>query len=325
VLAEPCLFACGKNVILMKVLKPPKLNIGDTIGIVASSLPVLSSYRENYENRKNILLGMGFKIQKGKTIGKFRGWMAGTPEEIAQDINNMFADKSVKAIFAFDGGYSAISVIEHLNYDLIKQNPKPFMGMSDMTIYHLAIFSKTGMVGFHMDYLANFSGEFFLKFLTNPKVPGIIKSLTTWEVWKKGKTEGRLMGGILQRISMLAGTKYFPNIEDFDGAILFWEEIGVDITEIYQCLYQLKNMGILDRINGMLIGKIKYLKKMKQEEIIEPSVKEMVLEIMKDYNFPIMANLDFGHDTINIPMPIGIKVSFDSEKKELKFLEGAVI
>ena len=84
-------------------------------------------------------------------------------------------------------------------------------------------------------------------------------------------------------------------------------------------------MGILDRINGMLIGKIKYLKKMKQEEIVEPPVKEMVLEIMKDYNFPIMANLDFGHDTINIPMPIGIKVSFDSEKKELKFLEGAVI
>ena len=309
----------------MKVLKPPKLYTGDTIGIIASSLPVLPSYKENYEKRKKKIYELGFKIYEGKTIGPAKDFMAGTPQFVAEDINSMFADKSVKAIFAFDGGYSAISVIDCLDYGLISKNPKPFMGMSDMTIYHLAILKMTGMVGFHMDYLANFSGEFFLKFLTNPKAPGVIKPLTTLEVWKKGKAEGHLMGGILQRISMLAGTKYFPNIEDFDGAILFWEEVGVDITKIYQCLYQLKNMGILDRINGMLIGKIKYLKKMKQEEIVEPPVKEMVLEIMKDYDFPIMANMDFGHDTINIPMPIGVKVSFDTDKLELNFLESAVV
>ena len=166
--------------------------------------------------------------------------------------------------------------------------------------------------------------EFFLQFLTNTNAPGIIKPLSEWEQWKKGKVKGHLIGGLLERISVLSGTKYFPKIEDFDGAILFWEQVGGGITNIYQYLYQLKNMGIFERINGMLIGKIKYLKKMR-EEIKEPSVREVVLDILKEHKFPSMANMDFGHFAVNIPMPIGIKVSFDTSKKELNFLEGAVI
>lgn len=309
----------------MKILKPSKLNLGDTIGIVASSLPVLPEFKTQYEKGKKVLEDLGFKIYEGKTIGKVKGWMAGTPKEVAEDINNMFADKNIKAIIASDGGYSAISVIEHLDYDLISKNPKPFMGFSDMTIYHLAILSKTGMVGFHMDFLSTFTGKFFLEFLNKTKAPGIIKPLSEWEEWRKGNTEGQLIGGLLERISVLSGTKYFPKLEDFDGAIFFWEQVGGELVDIYQYLYQLKNMGIFDRISGMLIGKIKYLKKMRRTEVVEPSVKEMVLEVLKDYNFPIMANLDFGHFTINIPMPLGIKVSFDSSKLELNFLESAVI
>ena len=132
----------------MKLIKPHRLNIEDTIGIVASSLPVLPPFRESYERGKKVIYDLGFKIKEGKTIGRIKWWMGGTPKEVAEDINNMFADKSVKAIMAQTGGYSAISVLEHLNYELISKNPKPFIGMSDMTVYHLAILTKTGMVGF---------------------------------------------------------------------------------------------------------------------------------------------------------------------------------
>lgn len=327
----------------MKVIKPNKLNIGDTIGIVASSLPVLPSHQAQFERGKKLICDLGFKIYEGKTIKGKRWWMAGTAKEVAHDINAMFADKNIKAIIAHTGGYSAISVIEHLDYGLITNNPKPFLGMSDMTIYHLAIFAKTGMMGFHADDLSYGFGreikegmegwpklnqELFLKFLTKTEAPGIIKPITEWEEWKKGKTEGHLMGGILERLSTLAGTEYYPDLDKFAGSILFWEEIGRDLSEIYQYLYQLKNMGIFERINGMLIGKIKYLKPLRQtarDEIIEPALKEMVLDILKNYDFPIMANMDFGHLTLNIPMPIGIKVSFDTSKKELNFLESAVI
>ena len=308
----------------VKVIKPPKLNTGDTIGIVASSLPVLHEFKDKYERGKKLISDMGFKIKEGKTIGKKRWWMAGTPIEVAADINSIFANSNIRAIMAQDGGYSAISVIDHLDYKLITNNPKPFIGMSDMTIYHLAILSKTGMVGFHMDYLANFNGQ-FTHFLTSSKAPGIIKPLSQWENWKNGRASGHLIGGLLKRISILAGTKYFPPPEYFDGSILFWEQVGEDITSIFQYLYQLKHMGIFERINGMLIGKIKYLKKMNQKGIVEPEVKEMILDVLSSYDFPIMANMDFGHFAVNIPMPIGIKVSFDTSKEELKFLEGAVI
>src|SRR3989344_8041612 len=190
----------------MKIIKPPKLNTGDTIGIVASSLPVLPEFKDQYLRGKKLIEEMGFKVTEGKTIGKVKGFMAGTPKEVAEDINNMFSDEKVKAIFAADGGYSAISVIDYLDYDLIKNNPKLFMGFSDMTIYHLAILSQTGMVGFHMDYLSSFSGDFFLKFLTSPNPLGLVKPLSEWEEWKKGEAEGQLIGGLLERISVLAGT-----------------------------------------------------------------------------------------------------------------------
>lgn len=324
----------------MKLIKPPKLSAGDTIGIVASSLPVLPSFKENYEQGKKLIEEMGFRIKEGKTIGKTHWWMAGTPKEVADDINSMFADKSVKAIMAQTGGYSAILVLEHLDYELITNNPKPFIGMSDMTAYHLAIFTKTGMVGFHMDdvtfglghpwkedekHLEEFDKEVFIKFLIRSQPPGVIKPLTEWEGWKKGKTSGHLIGGNLHILCNLVGTPYFLPIEVFDGAILFWEEVGVARYQIVRCLYQLKYAGILDRISGMLIGKIKYLKPIRDQKIVEPEIKELILEVLKDYQFPIMANLDFGHFTVNIPMPIGIKVSFDTTKKELNFLESAVL
>jgi len=315
----------------MKVLKPQKLNIGETIGIVASSLPVLPSFKENYEHGKGILTDLGFKIKEGKTIGQKRWWMAGTPKEVAEDINSMFADKSVKAIMVQTGGYSALSILEHLDYKLIAKNPKPYIGMSDVTNFHLAFFTKIGLVGFHMDdvtfglgyvwgegeeYLGEFDKEMFTKFLTKAEAPGVIAPLTEWEQWKKGSAKGQLIGGNLHLLTGLMGTEFFPKIDIFDGAILFWEEVGEPLHNIARFLTQLKYAGVLERISGMLIGKITYIK---------PTVKEMVLDILKDYKFPIMANLDFGHFTVNIPMPIGTKVSFDTSKSELKFLESAVV
>ncbi len=318
----------------MKIVKPHKLKKGDTIGIVASSLPLLPSFLENYQKGKQVLSDLGFKIKEGKTIGKIRWWMAGTPKEVAADINSMFADKDVKAIMAQTGGYSALSVLEHLDYELIANPPKPFIGMSDMTAYHLAIFTKTGMVGFHMDdvtfgfgataakgdeRLLNFDKEMFRKFLTQTDPPGVISPLTEWIEWKKGKAEGHLIGGNLPVFCRQIGTPYFPNLEIFEDAVLFWEDVGETRYDIARCLYQLKYHGILERISGMLIGKIKYLKPIRDQEIDEPDIKEVVMEVLKDYSFPIMAGLDFGHFTVNIPMPIGLTVEFDTSKNLLNF------
>lgn len=317
----------------MKVVRPPKLDINDTIGIVASSLPLLPSFKENYERGKKVIQELGFKIKEGKTIGQTRWWAAGTPRDVAEDINQMFADKNIKAIMAQTGGYSASSILEHLDYELITRNPKPFIGMSDVTNFHLAMLSKCQLVGFHMGDVifglggeqSELEGEFFLRFLTEVKPVGVVKPLTEWEQWRKGQAKGHLIGGNLHLLTNLIGTSYFPPKEYFDGAILFWEEVGEPLHNIARFLTHLKYAGVLDKISGMLIGKITYIKVMREKEIVTPTAKELVLDVLKDYDFPIMANLDFGHFTVNIPMPTGIKVSFDTSKKELKFLESAVI
>lgn len=325
---------------MRKVVKSPKLNVGDTVGIVAASLPVLPSFKQNYERGKQVIYDLGFKIKEGKTIGKTRWWMADTPKEVAQDINSMFAEKSIKAIMAQTGGYSAISVLEYLDYELITHHPKPFIGMSDVTNFHLAFLTKCQMVGFHMDdvtfglgqawaegeeFLGEFQREVFLKFLTKDEPAGVIDSLTEWEQWRQGTAEGHLIGGNLHLLTNLIGTEYFPQLSDFDGAILFWEEVGEPLHNIARYFTHLKYAGALEKLSGMLIGKITYIKPPREKEVVAPDVKEMVLEILQDYQFPIMSNLDFGHFTVNIPMPLGIKVSFDTGKRELNFLESAVV
>lgn len=309
---------------MRKVVKPPKLNVGDTIGIVASSLPVLPSFKQNYERGKKVILDLGFKIKEGSTIGKVRWWTAGTPAEVADDINSMFADKNIKAIMVQTGGYSASLVLEHLDYKLITDNPKPFIGMSDATNFHLAFLAKCHLVSFHMDDVLHLDQKFFLKFLTSLQPAGIIQPLTEWEQWKKGKAEGHLIGGNLHLLTNLIGTEYFPPASFFDGAILFWEEVGEPLHNIARYLTHLKYAGVLDKLSGMLIGKITYIKPPREKEVVAPDIKELVLEILQDYKFPIMANLDFGHFTVNIPMPLGIEVSFNTSKKELNFLESAV-
>ncbi len=324
----------------MKILKPPKLNLGDTIGIVAPALPVLSSHRDRYEQGKLVIRNLGFKIKEGKTIGLKHWWSGGTPRQQAKDINSMFADPEVKAVMAHTGGHTSISVLEHLDYNLVKQNPKPFIGMSDISVYHLAFYAKCGLVGFHMDdvthgfgwkwkknekHLAEFDKNVFLQFLTKNKAPGVVKPLTKWEMWREGKAGGHLIGGNLHLMANQVGTPYFPPPENFQGAILFWEDVGEYLYNIARSLYQLKYFGVFDQIAGMLIGKVTDIQKFEHKDVIEPTLRQTVLEVVKEYNFPILANMDFGHYTVNIPMPLGIKGSFDAAKRKLEFVESAVI
>ena len=323
----------------MALLKPPKLSPGDTIGVVSPCLPVLPSFRDNYERGKQQLRDMGFQLKEGKTIGLQHWYSAGTPQEQAGDINAMFADPEVKAIVATSGGHSAISVLELLDYDLIRQHPKPFIGMSDMTCYHLALYAQTGLVGFHMDEVIFGLGmngsqvvaetnatitKAYINVLTKDTPIGTLPHLTKWDAWREGQAVGHLIGGNLNSMTYQMGTPYFPKPEMFDGAILFWESVGQPKYNILRSLYQLKYYGALERISGMCIGTITDVPPVSDKELTEPSVKDIVLDITKEYDFPVMAGMDFGHYTPNIPMPIGIRAKFDTAKLELRLLEGAV-
>jgi muramoyltetrapeptide carboxypeptidase len=325
---------------MMKVNKPPKLNSGDTVGIVSPCLPLLPSFQEHYERGKQTLLDMGFKLKEGKTIhSSAHFYAADTPRNQAADISAMFADSEIKAIIATSGGHSAATVLPLLDYDLIRQHPKPFIGMSDMTCYHLAIYAQTGMVGFHMDELVFGIGwnwnrdkykdqervkQAFKDILTSNQPLGALSHIAPWESWRDGSASGRLIGGTLPLMTYSVGTPYFPDISAFDGAILFWEVTGRPIHEVQRMLCQLKYAGAFERISGMLIGTLTEIPPLGQDGIVEPDAKTMVLELLSEYDFPIMAGMDFGHYTMNLPMPIGVNASFDTAILQLRLEEGAV-
>jgi muramoyltetrapeptide carboxypeptidase len=322
----------------MQLPKPPRLTEGDTFGIIAPSFPLLPAWRATYEQGKAMLGTLGFTVKEGRTLGLRRYWAAGTPQDQADDINAMFADPEVKAIIALTGGFPGMSVLDRIDYELVRSCPKPFLGFSDITLYHLAFFARCGLVGFHADGLIDGLGgtwpqleegrriylmNLYRHVLTSTEPAGPIAPSQTWECWRAGKARGPLIGGCLKRITALAATPYFPSLEAFDGAILFWEEIGRDIWDIAIDLYILKYRGILDRIGGMLIGKLTWINQ-SFEGIDYPSVRQVVFDVVGDYRFPIMANLDFGHQIANIPLPIGIEAEFDAASTSLSLLEAPV-
>jgi muramoyltetrapeptide carboxypeptidase len=283
---------------------------------------------------------MGFKLKESKNLRKKKWWFAGTAQERADDINSMFADPEVKAIIAHDGGFSAIAILELLDYELIKKNLKPLLGFSDITNLHSALYTKTGLVGFHTELLnyslgriwnvakpehKEYSKKLLLQALTSTEPLGKIPAATTWECWREGVAEGRLFGGALTLLCSLIGTPYFPKPEEFKNTILFFEMDDGSTYRLERCLYQLKYAGILDNISGMIIGKLHNITPTGWEGMERPGLKEIVTETLKDFSFPILAEVDFGHESVNIPMLIGVKSKIDAGKLEFIQLEAGLI
>jgi len=126
-------------------------------------------------------------------------------------------------------------------------------------------------------------------------------------------------------LASLVGTKYFPSVNALKGSILFWEIDNTDSYRIERGLLQLKYAGILDVISGMIIGKLPDIKRTAWEGFDEPTPGKIVSEVLRDYRFPVLSEVDFGHKTVQIPMPIGLTVAVDSAKLCLEFLEAAVV
>ena len=326
----------------MNIIKPPKLSRGDTIGIVATSFPYPAStndqYYQEYQRGIQTLFDLGFKVKEGRNIKKTKWWFAGIPEERASDINEMYGDPEIKAVIVHEGGQSAIATLEHIDYSLVKQNPKPFIGFSDITNIHLAMFAQAGLIGFQGPLSTYSFGKVWDKYLPEKKKEGLdlfnkvltiseplgeIIPLTKWQCWQGGIGQGMLFGGNLSMMASLVGTKYFPSIDTLKGCLLFWEIDNTDSYRLERSLLQLKYAGLLDVISGMIIGKLPDIRKTGWEGIEEPALHDLIMTVLNGPKYPILAGVDFGHKTVAIPMPIGIKAEMDSDRLYLNFLESA--
>lgn len=319
------------------MLLPNKLQKGDTIAIVTPSKQIMDVHREYINNAIEFLKTLELKVifaENAFAIDKY-GVSGGTPEQRADDINKMFADKNVQAIWCVHGGDTANQILDLLDYDLIKKNPKIFLGKSDIDLLHMAITKMTELVTFHapdikigrnkdMDF--EYSKKWFEKRLMHGEIGEIEHSDMAWRNMRDGFAEGKIMGCNLSSILKSAGTKYFP---DFQDTILFLETYTGDIRTVVYKLQQLKHLGIFDKINGLVVGYIYGFQDEKQRKEKpqldaqgnEVAYEDVVLDMTKEYDFPILKINEFGHYYTNAILPIGTKVQMNSDENKIEIVE----
>jgi muramoyltetrapeptide carboxypeptidase len=314
---------------MAQIIRPPALKSGDLIGLVApASAP---SVQEKIDNGAAYLERLGYRVKLGKNVRAVRGYLAGTDEERATDINEMFADKKVKAIIAVRGGYGTPRILPLLNYAVIKRQPKILVGYSDLTALQLAIFKKTGLVTFSgpmsgvemWNGIDPFTEEHFWTTVTSAAKPGIVHNpdAKPFRTVHRGKASGTLLGGNLSLITSILGTPFVPS---FKYSLLFLEEIEEECYRFDRMMCQLWLAGIVKETKGILIGE---LTDVKASDTTKPflSVEEILSDYLSPLSMPILRDLVYGHIPRKLTIPIGIEARMDADAGTLEFMESAVV
>ncbi|GGM89158.1 LD-carboxypeptidase [Dactylosporangium sucinum] len=325
---------------LPQPLRPRALRPGDLVVIAALSGPLPAAYEPNVEQAVVVLERMGFRVRLAPLleVGRRHWWSAATPAEIAAELNSLLRDAEVRAIIANDGGQTAFGYLDLIDIEAIKADPKPILGYSDISLLHLVLFARTGLVGFHADMaVPGFGGHWqavpatrraefeklYSRLLTGTEAIGALPASPSWECWRAGRAEGRLIGGVINRIALVQATRFAVPLEWFDGAVLFWEEMGGQASYVWSYLQVLRHCGILDRISGMVVGVPREIIGLEAPDA-SPTLAEIVLDVLGDRDIPVLGNVDFGHAGPNLPMPVGIRVGLDAQQLTLSLLEPAV-
>lgn len=292
-----------------------QLNPGDKVGIISPSSFLRN--REDIELGLDYLRSLGFEVIIGDHVYDQDRYMAGTVQNRIADIHKFYADPQIKAIFSTAGGTGSQYLLPQLDYELIKSNPKPLFGFSDVTALQLGIYAQTGSItgtGFTLRYdfkSGHIDGlvEASLKSILNGEKQVVQGGQTV----NSGQAEGVLIGGCMSLLRNLCGTPYYPNLTD---AILLLEDVGEKTYKIDIMLQQLSVNAGFDKIKGIIFGQFAA---MEQVDIEDGSVDEIIENFAKNYNIPIIKNFPYGHVPSRYVLPIGAKVKFDADTCRLEF------
>lgn len=305
---------------------PNKLKIGDIIGVVAPSEPVVGEKIEELQEARKIIEQLGFKVKYSRNLFSNTNGYSSTAKEKAEDINSMFADKSINMIWCAKAGSNSNSVFEYLDYDIIKENPKIICGYSDINSLTNIITEKTGLVTFsssNFKTVATDETDYSLKEVLKRFVDGNLelglkedKDITI----QKGVATGELIGGNLSIMKGLTAGNY--NVK-FTDKVLFLEEFALESYPALcsNDLYYMKQNGVFDEIKGLWIGNYEHESGISLEKIISD-----VLELPNEkYKFPIIKSNYFGHTERKTVIPIGTKAKINTnETRKIKLIENCV-
>lgn len=312
--------------------RPPRLRPGDTVGLIqpAGFAADLAGPQTAIET----IRAMGLVPKLGQHVYDRHGYLAGTDQARASDINAMFADPAVRAIFASRGGWGSARALPYLDWDLISANPKLLIGFSDITALHLAIAARGGFPTIHAPNAGNnwgpLSSETFrllafdaaLPFYRNPGAGDSSAAIGSGsiETLRPGKAQGRLIGGNLTVLSTLMGTPYLPG---FDGAILFLEDVDEAVYRVDRMLTQLALGGVLRRVAGVVFGQCA-----RCATPGEPggafTLSDVLARHLRPLGVPAFSGAMIGHVANQFSLPVGVRAEIDADAGTIRILDPVV-
>jgi muramoyltetrapeptide carboxypeptidase len=295
------------------VIKGHRLQKNQTIGVIAPASPTSKS---EIQKGLSLLESYRLKPRLGEHLFDTLHYLAGHDNDRAADLHQMFSDPEIKAIFCARGGYGTARLLDIIDFDIIRKNPKIIVGFSDITALLSAIYKKTGLITIHGPTLSQLSKDNnwpnLSKLITTSYKPELF--LGKGKIINKGKARGILLGGNLSVISSLCGTSFLPS---FKNAILFLEDKGESPYRLDRMFTQLLLNGHLRDISGLIIGQINDCGK---KDIIESMLEERLCGL----NIPVITGLPVGHGDENVSLPLGLPALLDTESMVLKIEESAV-
>lgn len=296
------------------MIQPPFLKLNDKAVIVSPSGKVSSTL---VYNTQSILEEWGLKVHISKNALKESGSYSGFVQQRLVDLQTAMDDPQVKLIFCSRGGYGAIHLIDQLNFDEIKKNPKWMVGFSDITAIH-ATFQAHGLMSIHGPMAKHFSDEgasdlsvLYTKMALSGKPLKYTIPIESSYLNKEGKASGTLFGGNLSVFTSLLGSKYLKIPRN---GILFLEDIGEKPYKIDRMIYQLKISGVFDKIKGLIIGQFTDYE---EDNNMYASLYESIFSVVKEFSFPVCFDFPVGHTKINLPMLMGGKAILKVEKETI--------
>ncbi len=294
------------------LLKPPAINPPANCAVVAPASPmdehmIISGAQKLKE--------IGIIPPESVVLPQDHKYLAGSDNKRATAFMEAFKDSDTEVIFCVRGGYGCSRILDSLDFDLISKNPKLFVGYSDITFLHCALWSQCRLVTIHgptisqLRVLPDNEIRLLAELFTSPSKPEYHFPLA--QTIKSGTAVGRVLGGNLTCLCHVLGTQYEP---DFADCILVLEDRGEALYRIDRMLNHLKLAGKLDSLRGLVLG-----------EFIScgpvSAIWELVHDVLKGINIPVLAGIPVGHGSRNIPLPLGLEAVLDSDEKTLAYLD----
>lgn len=297
----------------MNIIKPNKLQKGDTIAIIA---PAGNVEEDKILKAVKYFESLGYKVKLGKNIFKTDRYLAGNDYERLKDLHDAFEDKDVNAILCARGGYGCLRLIDKIDYNLIKNNPKIFCGYSDITALSLMFLKKSGLItfsspmpkgDFQPEDIDEFTVNNFWQAITSNNLNINAKNLKTY---KKGDAKGIIWGGNLSTVCSLCGTDFIPD-EKF---IFFAEDLNEPVYKIDRSFRQLLNIAqFKNNISAIILGDF-----LGTEEYID-QLDTLFNEFVKELNIPIYGGYQITHAKTKITVPIGSNAHLINGVLDIKY------